>query len=123
LKAELIILQEEIHEKDRKLIEMQARGLNVAPTENAQVAEYEAELIRYHRQLEADRASLSGSIQELEQRNAELSEAAQRAQQDLAHERAQLHQLRDELHIDLAFEDLAFLARKHLAPIQPAKKK
>ena len=123
LRAELTILQEEVREKDRKLQEVQAKVSAPHSADNAQVAQYEAELIRYHRQLEADRTSLNDSIENLEKRNAELVQAAERAQQDLAHERAQLNQLRDELHIDLAFEDLAFLARKHLAPIQPAKKK
>ena len=123
LRAELTILQEELHEKDRKLEELHAGGGGPVLTDNAKIAQYEAELIRYHRQLESDRQTLNGSIEQLEKRNADLTQAAQKAQQDLAGERAQLNQLRDELHIDLAFEDLAFLARKHLAPIQPAKKK
>ena len=123
LRAELTILEEELHEKDRKLQELRDGVRAPQPKDHAEVAEYEAELISYHRQLEADRQTLNDSIKELEQRNAELTKAALKAQQDLAGERAQLTQLRDELHIDLAFEDLAFLARKHLAPIQPAKKK
>ncbi|HEV8062208.1 MAG TPA: hypothetical protein VGP68_20180 [Gemmataceae bacterium] len=123
LRAELTILQEESREKDRKLEEVHAAVSEPHPTDDARVAQYEAELIRYHRQLETDRQTLNQSIEELEKRNAELAQAAQKAQQDLSGERAQLNQLRDELHIDLAFEDLAFLARKHLAPIQPAKKK
>ena len=123
LRAELTILQEELHEKDRKLEELHASGGGPVLTDNAKIAQYEAELIRYHRQLESDRQTLNASIEQLEKRNADLTQAAQKAQQDLAGERAQLNQLRDELHIDLAFEDLAFLARKHLAPIQPAKKK
>ena len=123
LRAELTILQEELHEKDRKLEELHAGGGGPVLTDNAKIAQYEAELIRYHRQLESDRQTLNASIEQLEKRNAELTQAAQKAQHDLAGERAQLNQLRDELHIDLAFEDLAFLARKHLAPIQPAKKK
>jgi chromosome segregation ATPase len=123
LRAELTILQEETREKDRKLQEMQASVSAPHTTNNGQVGQYEAELIRYHRQLESERGGLNEAIENLEKRNAELVKAAERAQQDLAHERAQLNQLRDELHIDLAFEDLAFLARKHLAPIQPAKKK
>ncbi len=123
LRAELTILQEESREKDRKLEEVHAAVNEPHPTDDPRIAQYEAELIRYHRQLETDRQTLNQSIEELENHNAELALAAQEAQQDLAGERAQLNQLRDELHIDLAFEDLAFLARKHLAPIQPAKKK
>jgi chromosome segregation ATPase len=123
LRAELTILQEETLEKDRKLQEMQASASARHTTNHVQVAQYEGELIRYHRQLESERGSLNEAIKNLEKRNADLSQAAQKAQQDLAHERVQLNQLRDELHIDLAFEDLAFLARKHLTPIQPAKRK
>ena len=117
LKAEVILLQEELREKDRKLKVTQAMAGSNNSAEDAQIAaQYEAEMVRYHRELEADRELLSGFIRDLRRRNAELAQAAERTQQELALERSQLILLRDELRIDLAFEDLAFLARKHLAP-------
>jgi chromosome segregation ATPase len=122
IRAELTIVQEELREKERELVEAKAAISAPHSKDNPRIAQYEAELIRYHRQLETDRQALNSSIEQLEKRNAELSESAKKSEQELSRERAQLSQLRDELHIDLAFEDLAFLARKHLAPIQPPKK-
>jgi hypothetical protein len=119
LKAEVILLQEELREKDRKLKVKQAMAGSPDAAEDAQIAaQYELEMVRYHRELEADRELLNGFVRDLRRRNTELAQAAERTQQELAQERSQLLMLRDELRIDLAFEDLAFLARKHLAPLR-----
>jgi hypothetical protein len=119
LKAEVILLQEELREKDRKLKVKQAMAGSPDAAEDAQIAaQYELEMVRYHRELEADRELLNGFVRDLRRRNTELAQAAERTQQELALERSQLLMLRDELRIDLAFEDLAFLARKHLAPLR-----
>jgi hypothetical protein len=119
LKAEVMLLQEELREKDRQLKVKQAMAGSPDSAEDAQIAaQYEVEMVRYHRELEADRELLNGFVRDLRRRNAELAQAAERTQQELALERSQLLLLRDELRIDLAFEDLAFLARKHLAPLR-----
>lgn len=118
-------LQNDVEQRDRTIETLREHIQSAAPADpdRARIAEYERELIQYHQQLEADRTALNNAIQQLEANNAELAANAKKAEEELARERAQLNMLRDELHIDLAFEDLAFLARKHLAPVVKINKK
>jgi chromosome segregation ATPase len=123
LKAEVVRLREELRDKDRKLKVKQTLAGAFDSAEDAQIAaQYEAEMVRYHRELEAEREQLNGFIGDLRRRNAELARTAEETRQELALDRSKLNSLRDELHVDLLFEDLAFLARKHLAPLRTAKR-
>jgi chromosome segregation ATPase len=117
-------LRKQLRERDRTLQEMSLQGFAHCSlaADHPDLAAYESELAEYHRQLEQDRKQLTDSIAELQARNQQLNETAQKAEEELAKERSKIEHLRDELHIDLAFEDLASLARKHLAPVLRVKK-
>src|SRR5260370_15279107 len=90
--GEVQALREQVKEKDALIEELRQARQETPPESLVGVDDhdYEAELTRFRRQLEADRKELNEEIEQLRARNVELNDAVQEAELQLSRERAQL---------------------------------
>jgi hypothetical protein len=99
LQTELSMLRRQLQEKQAEIDELRiSRTPSPEPrAEGGDIEEYEAELNKFRRQLEADRLIFDQELAQLRARNAELDDAAREAELELSRERAQMARERMEL--------------------------
>jgi chromosome segregation ATPase len=99
LLSELSLLRRQLVEKQAEIDELRMSRTPCPdlPAAGGDIEEYEAELNKFRRQLEADRQVLDQEVAQLRARNAELDDAAREAELELSRERAQMARERMEL--------------------------
>ncbi len=119
------ILRKAVEEKDSEIERLQNRLKADEPPVIEDVDSYEAELVQFRRQLEADRAKLNEDLQALRQRNEELEDATReiemelsRERADMARERTRLDRLREEVQADMQRLEQNAQIRGQMAPVQ-----
>jgi chromosome segregation ATPase len=126
---EIAALRKRLDEQERLVQELKEEfeaGAGRDP--ESDVAQYEAELNEFRRQLEADRKTLDEEIRQLRSRNEELVQTLReselemsRERANLARERHQLNRLRDELRMEIERATRDFDVRQGLARVQGLK--
>ncbi len=126
LLSENQLLQKLLDEKDAELRQFRELGqgsvLDMPAVED--VDSYEAELVQYRRQLEADREKLNRDMDQFRVRNEELDEATREIEMQLSRERAELgrerirlDRLRDEIQAGIERLQRTGAVQERLAPV------
>jgi chromosome segregation ATPase len=99
LQSELSTLRRQLQEKQAEIDELRMSRTPIPEprAEGGDIEEYEAELNKFRRQLEADRLIFDQELAQLRARNTELDDAAREAELELSRERAQMARERIEL--------------------------
>jgi hypothetical protein len=127
LRTENELLQKLLDEKDTEL--RQIRQQNPSTVDEMPAVEdvdsYEAELVQFRRQLEAERQQLNREIAQIRTRNQEMEEATREIEMELSRERAEiarerirLDRMREEIQTDLERLRRDGSMMERLAPVQ-----
>ena len=107
LQEENLRLRQLLQEQRELMEELKTAKPTVAPRENPDLDQFEAELNVYRQQLEADRQKLDEEMEQIKTRNQELDDATREMEMDfsreraeLARERTRLERLREEVRVE-----------------------
>ena len=107
LQEENLRLRQLLQEQRELMEELKNAKPAVAPRENPDLDQFEAELNVYRQQLEADRQKLDEEMEQIKTRNQELDDATREMEMDfsreraeLARERTRLERLREEVRVE-----------------------